>query len=369
MKLMRRLGLVILAAVVLGTATAASATAAPVSMVFDHGRLSMGALLRDQHVLPAADRFPSDSLPLPQRTDVELTGTETDGVLSFPEALNPGTKFPYMGMDHPAEAGLKIPVTFRLNPPGLTGTYDRQTGAVRLEGSIDIVVITGQGASFPLPDGLVDSAVPPLGLLARCRIPDLPVSLSTENELPYRGSPFASGLSGDGAIAMMWNTVPAAVSENGGDCDTLNVITAGYGGLWLSHGLSEAPFARRPAPTCSEDPAVCPKPDPEPSGSANITGIRFVPAKRFLRPGRKATLRLRVTNSGDAPARVAVRLRKSSRGVVVRRRASLLVPAGSHATLRLKVRARRSASGTAVVSATAAGHRSAAVLKIRSSSR
>jgi hypothetical protein len=360
------LAISLIAAGILGFA--GQAKAAPVTLSFDNGRLSFGALLRDQHVLPAADKFPSDSLPLPQRTDIVLNGTESDGQLDFPAAANPGSNFPYMGMDHPAEPGLKIPVTFRLNEPGLTGTFDAATGAATLEGTIDIYVITGQGASFPLPDSLDDLAAPPLGLLARCKIPDVPVSFSTAGEFPYAGSPFTAGLTGNGSMSTFWRTVPASISENGGECDFVTIATQAYGGIWLSHGVVETEFRPSPGqpPTCEEDPLACPEPEP----AADITLVRLSPRLHRARPGHTTTLNLRIRNSGDAPATAfRATLRSSSRRFLVPRQVRVTVPAGSSVVRRVRVRVLKNARGRARIVASGAGHRSRAVIAARAPGR
>jgi hypothetical protein len=330
--------------------------AAPVTLKFDHGRATLGSLLPDQAVLPASDKFPSDSLPLPQRTDIELSGTEEGGQLSFPASQNTGLAFPYMGVDHPVEQGLKIPFTFRLKGPGLTGTWDPTSGAATLEGTLDIIVITGQGSSFPLPDSFDDVGVPSLGLFARCRFSDVPVSFSTSNLYPYAGRAFSGGFGVDGVLSTFWRSLPDPVSENGGDCDQVRSVTFGVGGVWLSNGIADAEFQLPPLPTCENDPTLCPEPEP----AASITGLRLAPKSRTARQGRRIVLRLGVKNSGDAAAeRLVVRLRSSNRRVRVPTRIVMVVPPGEIAIRRLAVRVGASARGRSVITATAAGLRSA----------
>ena len=118
---------------------------------------------------------------------------------------------------HPIEPDLKIPFTLRLNDPGLTGTWDAATGAMTLEGKLDIVVITGTGTNFPLPDSLDDVGVPPLGLFARCRIDDVPVNFSTENRVPDHRPAVQRRLRCERRPHHPWTALPAAVAENGGD--------------------------------------------------------------------------------------------------------------------------------------------------------
>lgn len=342
--------------------------AAPVSLKFDNGRLSMGALLRDQTILPAPDKFPSESLPVPQRTDIELLGTETDGELSFPAALNTGAQFPYFGLNNPLDPNLPIPATFRLNEPGLTGTYDAETGAATLDGLIDIIIITGPGTNFPLPDGLDDLAAPPLGLFARCRVSDVPVAFSTSGQFPYAGRPFEGGFGVNGALSTEWMTVVDPVSENGGECDQVHLLTRGYGGIWLSNGIVETHFDRQSPPGCAEDPLFCP--DSEPGPAADISSLRLIPARRTVRAGKRTFVKVRIRNSGNADSGpVAVRLKSSNRRVRIRKKLKVRVPAGSTVTRKVKVRAGSRARGKSRIMATAAGKQARAKIRIRPAKR
>jgi hypothetical protein len=268
-------------------------------------------------------------------------------------------------MDHPVE-DLKIPVTMRLNEPGLTGTWNSETGAVTIAGSVDLIIITGTGTTFPLPDSFDDLGVPSLGLFARCRIANLPVSFSTAGELPYAGQPYAAGLGGTGAISTGWSDIPEIVSENGGDCGTLSGITRFYGGMWLSNGVVETEIRNPPLPTCDDDPQLCPDPVP----AATISSIRLDPKLRRVRSGRVTVLRLRITNSGDADAlAVRVAMRSSNRRVRVRRRLAVTVPAGSTVLRRVRVKVRPNARGRAVIAASTAGIKVRTVVTVLSRRR
>ena len=342
------------------------AKAGPVTFTIDNGQASFGGgAFRNIKVLPANPTFPSDSLPLPQRTDIELNGTETDGALSFPASTNTGLQFPYMFLPHPLE-DIRIPITMRLNEPGLTGTYDAGTGATTLEGSVDIIVITGTGTNFPLPDATVDAAVPPLGLFARCRISDAPVNFTTEDKFPFNGAPFQGGFGVNGSMSTNWNGLPGAVSENGGDCELVPLVTTSSGGLWFSNGIVEpSPQPPPPEPTCETAPRLCPDP-PE----AAITATSVTPKKRRVKVGKVVKLKVGVTNSGTAAAtRVRVRIRSSNRKVKAPRVIKLNVPAGSKASKRIKVRVKRKAKGKAKITVNAEGHKSSTRLKIKKVAR
>ena len=213
-------------------AAAPQSKASPVQLTFDNGQVNMG-FFRDRVVLPATDTFPSPDLPTPQRTDIQLNADLTNGTITVPQATNTGLQFPYMHLMHPIEQDLKIPLTLRLNQEGLTGTWDQATGKMTLEGPVDIIVVTGTGTNFPLPDSLNDVGVPPLGLFARCRFDNVPMSFSTDNKKPTTGQAFTGGFGKDGALTASWKSLTKSVSENGGNCADL--ATKGSAGTGRHH--------------------------------------------------------------------------------------------------------------------------------------
>lgn len=340
-------GLFLLALVVTfaGFATAASSSqASPVTITFDNGRMSLG-FLSDRTVLPADSQFPSPDLPTPQRTDIQLTGDLTGDQITIPATTNTGLQFPYMHMMHPLEPDLKIPMTFRLNDPGLTGTWDEATGAMTLSGNLDIIVVTGTGTGFPVPDSLDDAGVPPLGLFARCRFDDVPVSFSTATTSPFTGQPFANGFGKDGAMTTSWDSLAPSVSENGGDCGDLNQITTSSGGIWLSNGVVE-PIAQPgpPDPTCETDLSLCPPPK-----YIEIDAVRLRPGHRTVKRGRKVMLTVRVHNSGNKAARkLKVKIKSSSKAFKVPKFVRLTVPAGKSARKKFAVKVKRNAKRTRI---------------------
>lgn len=355
----------VLTAAALGLAGTGTATAAPVTMTFDHGRVSISALFQDKVILPATSQFPSDSLPLPQRTDIQLIGDLSGDQLSFSKTLNTGLQFPYMHLMHPVDPTLKVPLTFRLNDPGLTGTFDVETGRVDLEGSVDVIVVTGTGTSV-LPD-LLDLGVPSLDLLARCRMDNVPMSFSTANQAPYtpfKGTPYADGLSGNGALVASWTDLPDPVSENGGECGDLAPIIHGDGGLWLSTGLTEPDPIPEPEPTCETDSRLCPPPD-----FTAIDAVRVKPKNRTVKVGKKAKkvkLKVRVHNAGNVAAtNTVVRLRSSNRRVRIRKQIRLDVPAEGWATATVFARVGKNARGKARLRASSHGWTGGMNLKIK----
>lgn len=358
---------ILLAALVLATSLMALAAASPaasassVSLTFDNGRASLG-FFRDRVILPATDTFPSPDLPAPQRTDIQLNGDLTNGQITISQALNSGLQFPYMHVMHPIEQDLKVPFTFRLNAGGLSGTWNEATGAMTLEGALDIIVVTGTGPGFPLPDSLDDLGVPPLGLFARCRFNDVPVNLSTGRARPITGQAFTGGFGKNGALTASWTSLAPAVAENGGDCGDLNQISTSDGGLWLSNGIVEPiPQPGPPPPTCETDLSLCPPPK-----YVEIDGVRLRPGKKTVKAGKKLTLTVRVHNSGNIAARkIKVKLKSTNRAFRVPKTVTMTVPARGFASRKFKVTVGKKARGRARITAVKNGWPGHAYLKVK----
>lgn len=346
---------------------ASTAQAAPVSLKFDNGRLTIGEIFNNRVVLPASSTFPSDDLPLPQRTDIELFGNLDGDQITIPQALNSGLQFPYMNILHPFIQDLRIPITVRLNEDGLTGTWDEATGNMSLQGTVDFVVVTGTGTLFPLPDSLDDLGVPPLGLLARCRMNDVPVDFSTANSTPTTAQPFTEGFGKNGALTTSWTKLPAAESENGGECDELNALLNVSGGLWLSNAVVDpVPQPGPPPPSCATDQFLCPPPT-----FTEIDDVRLVPARKKVKQGGKVTIKVRVHNSGNEVARnVPVRIRAPKKRLNVPKRIRMNVPAEGWGVKKIKVKVKRRArAGRVGISATSNGWTGNTNLKIKSKKR
>ncbi len=352
--------LALLVAIFGAAAMAPQAKAAPTSITFDNGRLTIGGLWDNKVILPASSTFPSDDLPLPQRTDIQLMGDLTDGKVTIPSALNSGLQFPYVHLMHPIEQGLRIPITMRLNDPGLTGTFDEATGRMTLKGKLDFIVVTGTGTNFPLPDSLTDLGVPPLGLFARCRVNGVPVNFSTETQSPTAGQNFSGGFGVKGALTTKWDELPLPESENGGDCEQLNTLLSVPGGLWLSNGIVKPKPPEQPKPTCQTDQDLCPNPT-----YTEVDRVKLSPRKRSARPGKTIRLKVRVHNSGTRAApKQRVRFRSNNRAVKVPKQLRLRVPARGWGKTTVKVRITGKARGRARIIAVANGWRGAALIRI-----
>ena len=343
------------------------AKAGPVTLTFDSGRLSVGPVVKDREILPATSQFPSDQLPVPQRTDIQLNGTQTGNDISFPVSSNSGMQFPYMNFANPIDPSVKVPFTFRLKDEGLNGTFDEATGEAHLAGNIDVVIVLGTGALFPLPDSLTDLAVPPLGLFARCRISDLPVDFSTETKAPFTAERYQGGLNGTGAMTTAWENVPQAVSENGtteseANCEMVNQIIHSAGGLWLANGVEAPdPQPEPPAPTCETDRRLCPPPE-----FAEITDLTVTPKKKKVKAGKKVTLTARVTNSGNIAATgVVVKFKSTNKAVKVPASKTVTVPAGSTLPVKVVAKVKRKARRKAVIRASSNGWSATSVIKVK----
>lgn len=360
MRSVRVFMLALVATLVGVTGIAAQAQAAPVSLTFDNGQANFG-FFRERVILPATDTFPSPDLPAPQRTDIQLNGDLTDGKITIPQASNTGVQFPYMNLQHPLE-DLKIPFTFRLNSAGLTGTWDEATGKMTLEGPVDVIVVTGTGTGFPLPDSLDDVAVPPLGLFARCRFNDVPMSFSTDTKSPTTGQPFSGGFGVNGAMTASWTGLADSVSENGGDCKDLNQLTTAQGGLWLSNGVVDPkPQPGPPKPTCKTDLSLCPAPK-----YTVIDDVKLRPGKRAVRRGQKLVMTVKVHNSGNKAAKgVKVKLRSTNRAFKLPRVVKITVPAGKSARKRFVVKIKRNARGKGRITARTNGWAGHSVLRVK----
>lgn len=343
------------------------AKAAPVSLTFNSGQMSVGPVILNRQILPATSSFPSPDLPVPQRTDIQLLGDRTGNDISFPASSNTGVQFPYMNFLNPIDPSVKVPFTFRLKGDGLNGTIDDATGEMHLAGNIDIVVVLGTGATFPLPDSLTDLAVPPLGLFGRCRITDVPVDFSTETKAPFTAARYDGGLNGTGSMTTAWQNLPQAVSENGtpeteANCTQVNQIIHSAGGIWLANGIeSPPPQPPPPAPTCETDRRLCPPPQ-----FSEITDVTLTPKKKKVKAGKKVKFTAHVTNSGNLDAAgVVVKIKSSRKKVKVPSSKTVTVPANTTLAVKFSARVKKKARGSAAVKVSSNGWSASSTIRIK----
>jgi len=174
-------------------ATAAQAQADPFELTVNHAVIDLGALKG----LEILDNVTGDA---------HFSGTIEGNQVTIPAD---GLSIPPKSITDP------VPVTIQIKAnDALTGTFDATTGALSLNANLRAET-TGS---------------------ATCTITPIVLTLSTAATSPYLGVPFAGGLNGPGAIVAPWSTLPKSVG--GGFCDVLGQLSAGPGGLWLSHDIA-----------------------------------------------------------------------------------------------------------------------------------
>jgi len=174
-------------------AAAAQAQADPFELTVNHAVIDLGALKG----LEILDNVTGDA---------HFSGTIDGNQVTIPAD---GLNIPPKSITDP------FPVTIQIKAnDALTGTYDAATGALTLNANLRAETSGG----------------------ATCTITPIVLTLSTAATSPYLGVPFAGGLNGSGAIVAPWTTLPKSLG--GGFCDVLGQLSAGPGGLWLSHDIA-----------------------------------------------------------------------------------------------------------------------------------
>jgi len=259
-------------------------------------------------------------------------------------------KMPIMIVPNPLD-GSPVPITIESetvtttnpdsNPPAtnterlpIAGQYDKETGELTLTGPLSVRVLTGLATN-------------PLGSFCSVGLPNRqadgtgsgPLSLGTGVSFPlntgFNGTEFtgAAGLEGPGAVTGTWNVTADSVSVGGANCDTVNSVSKGLGGIWLGAGVNQpAPF-----PTCADEGKVGTWPDCA-ARKARLANLK-VTGPRKAKRGKRVTLKVVIRNTGDAAA-TGVRFSASGRGV----RASSSVgriAAGKSRTERVRFRAKK----------------------------
>lgn len=277
--------------------------------------------------------------------DVAVDGSFTGTANDF--------QFPIMIVPNPLD-GSPVPITL-VAPEGITGAIDSETGDVRIDGPMQVQVLVGLTTN-PLGEycALDLPGREPGGLNNSTPIPDNGFALTTTYALPtaqgYAGTPYATGLEGDGALVSTWNQVDDSTSVGGADCSTVDSVSKGFGGIWLSSNVAEpADF-----PTCEDlglvgTFAACEEPAPPAARMGNLTIKGPAKAKR----GKVATYRVTVRNVGDATM-TGVRLKVAGKGVSFNTSVGQ-IGAGGNRTVRVKAKFKRPGKVKATFTATASG--------------
>lgn len=325
-------------------ANSAQAAPQPFSMTVDNGKMNLGVLFVNKTVIPA--EIPGPLGPAMPNTSVNgLIEGEVDGTTATVDAAD--FKMPIFGVPNPTNPSQTVPIQLQV-PAGLTGTWDSASGKLELTGAMAINVITGAN-----------------GMGAEvCSIQVPSVKWSTDLNKVTPGVPFAAGAipAGTGAISAAWDDLPNGVEVNGGDCSTVNTIIHDKGSMWLSNGIATPP----PAPKC-ESPLVgtwpaCEEPQQCPTGQtgtppncvtpvANLNKIVMTPKSAKGKAGKKITLTIKVTNSGNASGTATVNIKASNKRVSVQKKLSVTVAAGKTVTKKIKATIKGKAKGKSVITA------------------
>ncbi len=387
---------IIILAVLLSLAFVSGAKAESFQMDVSDGRLNLGFAFKNKEVLPAPQSLGATPLPdlweardtttLPGQPGVDPASFQPAGCLTpvtftvtwagapgtpvpndgqsgrpgptpnpdYPCGLNPvsGTidgevdyrgnvdiasndfRFPIMVVPSPLD-GTPVPITLAATGD-LVGNYDNQTGGLAISGPIEARVLTGLATN-------------PLGEYCAVPLPDM--VLGTEASIPgtvgFSGNDFADGLDSDGSLTGTWTIDSAATPIGGADCSRVDSAIIGDGGLWLGVGIENPD----PYPSCPEGTlGIWPECVPEPA--AQITGLRAKFTQSSVKQGKSASLRVTVTNSGDANQEVVVRLGGNVKKLTYQKTVTVTALAGQSTTKVVKVTANKNRRAGARVWAT-----------------
>lgn len=210
---MRTTGTIALFALLALAVSAATASAAPLSMTFTEARANVGVQLSDAALFAAPK-----TAPFGAQIDAG-SGSITAGNLQVPQFSTHITE--------PLNAD--VSVDFKIGV--ITGTFTQATGALTLEGEAG-GVLTAEGKKCTV------STTPSVLIVSTAG--------NSGGTSPRSGAPFTAGLAGPGAIAGQWTDMSATpVSmEDTSVCETVDERIGGPGGVWLEQkGSLVAPLA------------------------------------------------------------------------------------------------------------------------------
>ena len=314
-----------------------------------------------------------DSLVLePPADPIGINGTYTDTNGNFTVPKDTGLVFPPVNVDLDV---VNIQGEIGLTKDG-TGNYNEATGAMSVDLSLSLTLGVDDLEALSEEVGI------PLGTGAlACKLSPLAVEFSTGNGWPHPGSAFADKEAlTDGSLAGAWRTKPAIVATEGDQsvCNIIGGFLKPVGGIWLANSttpVTDMPDATGPVPpvyTSEEDglvgtPPNCEEPEPPVceegfTGTppncvpievpkANISKVAVTPAKGKIKKGKKATITVKVTNSGDASTTATVTLKSSNKQVKVLKSVKVTVGAGKTVSKKVTVSATKKAKGKATITA------------------
>jgi len=234
---------------------ASAASAAPLSMTFTEARATVGVQLSDEALFAAPDTAPFAAQVDP------VSGAISNGTLGVPDFKT--------HIEEPIVAD----VTVEFHIGQITGSFDQATGALSLTGEAGGTLTASGNATY---DG------------EKCTVlaENSPITLTTAGSSggsnPRFGMPFATGLSGTGAIAGEWEDMSAepvepGVVKNENFCEDVENQIGGPGGVWLEQKDLTAPSAPQ---LISTDPA-----SPSLSGTPRILGSAEAGSTVRIYPG------------------------------------------------------------------------------------
>ncbi len=274
--LVRKAGILMASAIAIVAMLAipvSSASAAPVTYTFDHGKTDFG-ILKGVPILPAPANVAG--IPNPDVNAV-LTGDATsNGAGTTSLNFAPGdVVFPWMSVANPFDPANPIPVKFNAIA-AVTGSVIEATGETTMSMPLALTVLVG---GTPMAPEL-------------CNVAPVRLDLSTNpSNTPYPGTPFSGGLGVNGALVASWTSLPPGVPAGAagpGACDLLNSAITSKGGIWFSNGLTE--------------PVFPPPPPPPPVTTSPTLKMTVKPKSKKVKPGKKVTFTATVRNNGDGAA-------------------------------------------------------------------
>ena len=220
-------------------AFSSQAKAAPVSMDLESGKLNLGFAFQNADILPAPAALPGPT-PLPDLWEARLQTVPAQGAclagIPAPCGPNPPNatvsgdltggavtiaandfQFPIMVLTSPID-GSPVPATIASTGP-VTGTYDENTGDLSLSGPIEARVLVGLATN-------------PLG--EYCALPLTGLTLSTEDNADFNGTPFTNGFGGGGRLTGTYLITDDATSVGGANCAAVNSVSKGVGSIQVT---------------------------------------------------------------------------------------------------------------------------------------
>ncbi len=336
----------------------------------------------------------------PPDTPIAINGKYTDTNGNFSVDKDTGLVFPPVEVDLDV---VKITGEIGLTENG-TGSYNESTGAMDLSLKLSLTLGTDDLEALSQEVGI------PLGTGAlKCKLAPLAVEFKTSGGWPHPGKAFEDKEAlTDGALAGAWRYKPSIVAVEGDQsvCNIIGGFLKPVGGIWLANStdpLADMPTKTADAPpveTCEEHGKVGNMPNcedpPEPTcedegkvgtypdctdpacpvgkvgtppdcqdHKANISKVAVTPAKGSIKKGKKATLTIKVTNTGNKATTVTVKIKSSNKQVKAPKTVKVTVGAKKTVSKKITVSATKKAKGKATITASANGKSGKSTLTVK----